>query len=205
MSEPNAGASAGLADGAGQDVSSKTTDATDEDESSPAEDFGIKLGVPLAIVAIVWAFVGPANLLEVGRYELPVVASFVEPLPYTFFAYIAAVTFVLALVGALVFPSRVPGASDDYAHDLAMGLIIPPVVAVVGMVALGFLVPAAFYAVTGELTTAGMIVLGMIVVGVGAFILQTIVILAVAVASAPLWAPAFAGAYVGTVVRRVGA
>lgn len=202
MSESNAAPDAGLTGDEETDVSADSME-TDDDESSPAEDFGTRLGVPLALLALAWAFVGPAHLLELGRYELPIVASFVEPTSYAFFLYLAGVTFVIALAGALSFPSRTDEPQDDYAGDLATGLIIPTIVVVVAMVALGFVFPALFYAVTGELMRAGLILVGVVVAAVAALILQTIVLLAVAVVSAPLWAPAFAGAYAGSFLRRV--
>lgn len=177
----------------------------DENEESPATDFGIKLGVPLALVALGWAFVGPANILEVGRYELPIVASFVEPFPIVFFGYVGAVTFAFALVGAVLFPSRAEEAVDEYATDLAIGLIIPAVGVVVLMAILGFVFPALFYLVAGEIGRAGLILAGVAVVVVAAFLLQTIAILVIALWSAPLWLPAIAGAYVGSFVQGVGA
>lgn len=192
-----------------EDVSTESQHETPEaeaekdEESSPAEQFGTRLGLGLAVVALAWAFAGPAHLLDVGRFELPIVASFVEPLPYAFFAYLAGVTFVVALAGALAVPSRVEDPQEDWASDFATGLIVPTVVLVGIMIVLGFLVPAVFYAVSGELARAGMIVVGVVVVGVGAVFLQTIVLLAVAVAAAPLWVPAFAGAHAGSFLRGV--
>lgn len=176
-----------------------------EIEESPATDFGIKLGVPLVLVALAWAFIGPAHLLEVGRYELPIVASFVEPLPYLFFGYVGAVTFAFALVGAVVFPSRAEEANDEYAVDLAIGLILPAVGVVVLMAVLGFVFPALFYLVAGEIGRAGLILAGVAVILVAAFLLRTIAILVIALWSAPLWVPAIAGAYVGAFVQGVGA
>lgn len=202
MSATNAPGGAELGGTDGESDGTEAIDA-DEDEPSPAEGFGTRIGVGLAAVALVWAFFGPGHILEVGRYELPIVASFVEPLPYRFFAYVGGIIFVLALGSALAVPSRVDDYQEGYATSLAMGLITPTVAATIVVAALGFLVPALFYAVSGELARAGMILVGIVVLAIGAFVLQTIAILAIAVVSAPLWAPAFAGAYVGSALHRV--
>lgn len=179
-------------------------DAESDDESSPAEDFGVRLGAVLALVAIAWAFVGPAHLLEVGRYELPILASFVDPVPLRFFGYVAGVTFALALAGGVAFPSVSDEQQEGYGPDLAIGLIVPTVLGVVLMVVLGYLFPALFYVVSGEFVRAGTIVGGMVVVGVGAYLLRTVVLVAVAVAASPLWVPAFAGAVTGSLLRTTG-
>lgn len=172
-------------------------DEEPDDESSPAEDFGMKLGAGLTIVALVWAFVGPGHLLEVGRYELPIVASFVEPLQVTYLLYVGGLTFLLALIGAIAFPALDVEAGDGYEGDLAMGLIIPPIVVVLVMAVLGFVFPALFYLVGGEVVRAGLILGGVVVVAVVAFLVRTITLIALAVAAAPLWVPSFAGAYAG--------
>lgn len=189
-----AGAGAGVEADGGARVEA---DEEPEDESSPAENFGTKLGVGLTIVALVWAFVGPSHLLEVGRYELPIVASFVEPLQVTYLLYVGGLTFLLALVGGIAFPAVDPEAGDDYEGDLAMGLIIPPIVVVLVMAVLGFVFPALFYLVGGEVVRAGLILGGIVVVAVVAFLVRTITLVALAVATAPLWVPSFAGAYAG--------
>lgn len=187
----------------GDERTDDAADREDEFDDSPATDFGLKLGVPLALVAGAWAFVGPAHLLELGRYELPIVASFVEPLPYRFFAYVGGITFALALVGGLAYPSLHEEMTDDYAIDLGIGLIIPAVGLTILLAVLGFLFPAVFYAVGGEFVRAGLIVVGVVAIVVAAFLLRTIALLVIAVWSAPLWLPALLGAGLGQVVRGV--
>lgn len=179
------------------------TDDEDAFEDSSATDFGMKLGVPLALVAAAWAIAGPAHLLEVGRYELPIVASFVEPLPYLFFAYVGGVTFAVALLGGLAYPSMHEEGADGYAIDLAIGLIIPAVGLTLLLAVLGFVFPALFYAVGGDIVRAGLIIVGVAIIVVAAFLLRTIALLVVAVWSAPLWLPAILGAGLGQVVRGV--
>lgn len=175
----------------------------DEFEDSPATDFGLKLGVPLALVAGAWAFVGPAHLLELGRYELPIVAGIVEPLPYRFFVYVGGVTFAVALLGGLAYPSFHDENTDNYAIDLGIGVIMPPVGLTLLLAVLGFLFPALFYAVGGEFVRAGLILVGVVIIVVAALLLRTIALLVIAVWSAPLWLPALVGAGLGQVLRGV--
>lgn len=180
-----------------------TVDGEDDLEDSPATDFGMKLGVPLALVAAALAVVGPARLLELGRYELPIVASFVEPPPYSFFASVGGVTLAVALVGGLAYPSLHDERTDDYAIDFAIGLILPAVGLTLLLAILGFLFPALFYAVGGEFVRAGLIVVGVLAIVVVAYLLRTIAILVIAVWSAPLWLPAILGAGIGQILRGV--
>lgn len=174
-----------------------------EEETSPAEDFGYRLGAALALVALVWAVAGPSHLLEVGRYEFPIVASFVEPLPYAFFGYVAGATFLLAFAGAWAFPSVTDEFQDAYASDLATGLITPTIVVTLAVALLGFLLPALYYLVTGQFGDAVLILVGLAVVVVGALLLQAIALVVVVVATTPLWVPAFAGAHAGSILRGV--
>lgn len=187
----------------GDDSTDSTVDDLDEFEDSPATDFGMKVGVLLALVAGAWAFVGPAHLLELGRYELPIVASVVEPLPYRFFAYVGGVTFTVALLGGVAYPNFSDEGTDEYAVDLAIGLIIPAVGLTLLLAVLGFLFPALFYAVGGDVVRAGLIIVGVVIIVVAAFLLRTIAVLVIAVWSAPLWLPAILGAGLGQILRGV--
>lgn len=184
----------------------------EDDESGPAVDFGLYLGVPLALIALVLAFVGPVRILTLFRYELPIVASFRSPLELTYFAYLGGASFLFALGGAVAFPLV---RSDDaleyledgdvsgYEVDLALGLIMPAAALAVLMAVAGFLFPALFYLVGGELIRAGQILLMVIVVVVLAVILQTIAMLVIAVWSSPLLIPSFLGSYLGGFLRQV--
>lgn len=187
----------------GDERTDVAADREDEFEDSPATDFGLLLGVPLALVAGAWAFVGPGHLLELGRYELPIVASVVEPLPYRFFVYVGGVTFALALIGGLTYPSLHEEMTDEYAIDLAIGLILPAVGLTLLLAVLGFLFPALFYLIGGEFVRAGTIVVGVVAIVVAAYLLRTVALLAIAVWSAPLWLPAILGAGIGQVLRGV--
>ena len=77
----------------GADATVESKDEDDTEESGPAEDFGLLLGVPLALIALVLAFVGPVRILTLFRFDLPIVASFRSPIQYEYFAYIGAVFF----------------------------------------------------------------------------------------------------------------
>lgn len=191
-----------MAAGTTEEGAEAAEDPLGDVEEAPAMDVGMKLGVPLSVVALVWAFVGPAHLLEVGRYELPIVASFVEPLPVRFFLYIGGVTFAFALAGGYVVPAIVDEDEGD-AIDVAIGLLIPVVVLTVLVALLGFVFPALFYLLTGEFVRAGLIFVGVALAVVIALFKLRIAMLIVGVWSAPLWLAALVGAVVGQFVRGV--
>ena len=119
---------------------------------------------------------------------------------------------MFALVGAVTFPSL---RSDDaieyvengdvtgYESDLAIGLITPAAVLAVLLVIAGFVFPALYYAIGGEVIRAGQVLL---MVGVGivvAYIFQIVTILLIAIGSSPLLVPSFVGSYVGGFCRSV--
>lgn len=189
-----------MAAGTGEAGADADEDPLGEVPESPSMDVGMQFGVGLALVALVWAVVGPSHLLEVGRYEWPIVASFVEPLPVRFFLYLGGVTFGFALAAALAFP-RLADPEDWDAIDLAIGLLIPIVVLTAVVALLGFVVPAVFYAVTGEVLRAGLILVGVAILLVVADAKRTVALLVVGIWSAPLWVAAFAGAGLGGRLR----
>lgn len=206
MSEANPGI--GPADGSRDTERAAVDPATEadptadgEDEASPAMDYGMKLGLPLALVALAWAFLGPDHILETGRYELPIVASFVEPLSYRFFGYVAGLTFVFALFGGIRCPSVIEEVTDGYVGDLATGLVVPTVGLVLLMAVLGFVFPALFYAATGEFVRGVLILVGVGIVLAIAAAFQALVTIGLLVAAAPLWLPAYVGASVGSAIR----
>lgn len=182
----------------------ETTDTDDEadDETSVASSFAFTLGLGLAVVAVGWAFFGPAALLETGRYELPVLASFREPFQTMFFAYIGAVTFGFAFLGSIALPSMRDVESESYETDFAISLVLPAAGVTVLMIVLGLLFPALFYLVNGELVRAGL-VLGMaLVIVVAALIYDVLGFLILGIVSIPLWLPSFVGAYAGGFLQK---
>lgn len=199
-------------DTAGSDSAEPPADDEADDENGPANDFGLLLGVPLALIALVLAFVGPVPLLELFRYELPIVASFRSPIEYTYFAYVGGITFIVALVGAVLFPVlrsddaveyAEDGSISGYESDLAIGLIMPPAILAVLMTIAGFVFPAVFYVIGGDVIRAGQILLVVGVLIAVALIFQIIAILAIALLSIPLLVPSFLGAYVGGFTRKI--
>lgn len=177
---------------------------TDEDEaeSSPADGFALRLGLPLALIAVALAFVGPVPLLETSRYELPVLASFQEPFQTMYFVYLGIATFGFALVGAFAFPSLREPEQDSYEGNIAISLILPSVAIAVLLAILGAVFPALYYIVTGELVQGGLVLVGAIVIVAIGFIFETIAILALAVAAAPLWLPSYLGSYAGGFIQK---
>ncbi|WP_181687306.1 hypothetical protein [Halorhabdus salina] len=184
----------------------------EEEESGPAEEFGTRLGIVLGLILTVWAFVGPASLFELFRYELPIVASFRDPIPNAFFGYMGGITLLFAIVGAIAFPLRRPNEAMDYVEsdelsgyesDFAIGLVIPVAAIAVVIAVLGFVFPALYYAVTGEFVRAGTILLGVIIMIAIAYLLSWIAILIVGVASLPVVIPSFVGSYLGGFVRKI--
>jgi hypothetical protein len=174
----------------------------DEEESSPAEDFALRLGLPLALVAFALAFIGPAPLLETSRFELPVLASFREPFQTMFFAYVGAVTFAFALFGALTFPSLWDEDQEGYEGGLAISLIIPSVGIAVVLAILGAVFPALYYFVTGQLVQGALVLVGAVIIVAIGLAFETIAILVLAAAAAPLWLPSYLGAYAGGFLQR---
>lgn len=180
----------------------ETEGGEDDDEGNPlAESFGLKLGVPLGVILLGWAFVGPGHLLTTGRFELPILASFRQPFRVEYLAYVAATTFAFAFAGGLVFP-WVFDDDGPYESSLAINLVLPAVAITVLLAVVGLVFPALFYVVTGDVVRAGL-VLGMaVVVVVVALIFRLVAMLVVGIWSAPLWLSSFAGVYTGSYLRR---
>lgn len=174
----------------------------DDDETTPAELFGQKLGLPLAAVALALAFVGPAPILELFRYELPMIASFRDSAGYGYLAWVGGATAVLGFAGGVAFRAVTDVDQVEYESDLAEGLVIPTVVLGVLMAALGYLVPLLYYVGTVQLARAGGIVIGIVIVAVVLALFSFLVMIALIVLAIPLWVPAYAGVYAGSYARK---
>ena len=171
-------------------------DEGDEYEGGPAMDVGLKLGAPLALVAVGLLFVGPQPLLEfdpTGKY-------FINTLDVGGpgnIVYISTATLGLSFLAGLLYPSLADELDDDFKLDLGLGLSLPTV-AVMGLGVLFFLFwPAVFALLNGALAEA-LISLVVALVLVGIAIAGSIVTLVVAaIATIYFVGPALIGSYVG--------
>ncbi|QGN07697.1 hypothetical protein Hrd1104_10565 [Halorhabdus sp. CBA1104] len=188
-------------------------DGEGDDGSGPAERFGMLVGAVLGIVLAGWAFFGPGHILELFRYELPVVASFRQPVPLAFFGYAGALTFAFAFVGAIAFPIVRPNEANAYGgHDeiagyewaFAKGLVGAIVAIALAIALLGVLVPAGYHVVTGRYSQA--LIMGLVAGAMvaGGYWLWWVATVGFRVATVPILVPAYVGARLGSVVRERG-
>lgn len=168
----------------------------EDEESSPAMDFGLKVGAPLALVAVGLLFVGPAPLLKFTPGDIMFVDSTSVEGPGNIW-YISGLTLALSFVTGLLYPSIVEDPVDDFKMDLGLGISFPTL-GVLGALALLVLFwPVLFSLLNGALIEAGiMLVVAVVVIGI-AVVGSIITIALAAIATLYFVGPALVGSYVG--------
>jgi len=168
----------------------------DEDESSPAMDFGLKVGAPLALVAVGLLFVGPEPLLKFTPGDIVFVDTTSGDGPGNI-VYISGLTLALSTLTGLVYPSIASEPVDDFKMDLGLGISFPTIGVLGALVVLMLFWPVLFSLLAGEFLTAG-IMLVIAVVAIGIAVAGSIITLAIAaVATLYFVGPALVGSYVG--------
>lgn len=171
-------------------------EASDEDdEMGPAEDFGIKLGVPIGLLSIYVLFIAETRVLSLSpeANDLFVVHSNgAEP-----FLYIATATLGVALVGGFVYPQITTDLYDDYRTDIAIGMIFAPAGVILLSFAAVLLEPVANHVLAGSIADAvlylviELIILAVLAVSSLGFLVVMIFF------GIYLGIPSFIGAYTG--------
>lgn len=181
----------GLADAVGG-----TAEEAEDEESSPAMDFGLKLGAPLALVAVGLLFVGPAPLLKFTPGDVVFVGSTNVDGPGNIW-YISGLTFAVSLVTGLLYPSFTDDPLEDFKTDLGLGISFPTIGVLVVLGLLLLFWPVLYSLLAGKLITAGVFLV-VAVVAVGIAVAGSIVTLAlIAIATLYFVGPALVGSYVG--------
>jgi len=170
---------------------------TDEDESGPAEDFGIKVGVPIGFVSLYLLFASPYRMISFASKSGDLFAydSSNEPL-----FYIGVTTLVVALFGGLLYPLVGEELYEDYKRELAIGTIFPPAGVILFLFTLVVLEPTLNAFLVGEFAT-GVGYFVATVIGLAILIGSSIGILAAVVFFGMyLGLPSYVGTYAGSFV-----
>lgn len=174
-------------------------DALDEeqdDESSPAMDFGMKIGIPFAIVAVGLLFVGPQPLLEFdmsGRY---IIESVDQGGPGNI-VYISGATLALSFVLGLFYPMIAGDVVDDFKTDLGLGLVVPTLGLMALLVVVFLFWPALYELMNGAIVDA-LISVGIAVVVIAVAVAGNVISLVIAaIATLYVVGPALVGSYLG--------
>jgi hypothetical protein len=168
--------------------------------SSPAENLGFNVGFVLAAVGAYVTFVGPMRGVDLALGSGPLwfavrdVAAF-GPLPY-----VSGATLVLGLLAGLGCPLWIGTARGEYEYDLAIGLIVPSVVLLAAVAALGLVVSVVHFASVGELLAAGVTTLAVGTLVLVARTSRRVVVGLLFVVSLPLAVPSFVGVYAGSLL-----
>ena len=189
---------AGDDDGSLADAVTGDDDEEEEYEGGPAMDFGLKLGVPFALVAVGLLFVGPEPLLAFDPQGKYIIDTLDVGGPGNI-VYISASTLALSFLAGLLYPSMADDldADDDFRMDLGLGLSLPTV-AVMGLGVLFFMFwPAVFALLNGALVEALITVVVAVVLVAIAVAGSVITLVVAAIATLYFVGPALVGSYVG--------
>ncbi|WP_435344301.1 hypothetical protein [Haloarchaeobius sp. HRN-SO-5] len=175
----------------------------DDDETSVAEAFGWKTGVPVGLVAVYAMFLGPDRVVGLSPVagDLLAVQTGDGAGP---FVLVSGATLVAGFVGGLAFTVVADELEADYRQDLAIGVLFPPVVVVLLVVLVVLLEPVANHLVAGQLVDATILfvveaVVAAIVVGSSIGILAAMVVFGVY-----FGIPSFVGVYAGSLLGELG-
>lgn len=188
-----------LEDGDGQgglaDAVTETGD-DEESESSAAMDFGMKVGAPLAILAVGLLFVGPAPHLQFTPGDVVLIESLDVGGAGNVW-YISGATLVLSLLVGLVYPSLADELDEDYKMDLGLGVAFPTLGLMGALVLAVLLWPVVHSLLAGALVEAGFfLVVAVVVIGIA--VAGSIITLAIAaLATLYIVGPALVGSYAG--------
>lgn len=168
----------------------------EESESSAAMDFGMKVGAPLAILAVGLLFVGPAPHLRFTPGDVVLIESLDVGGPGNVW-YISGATLVLSLLVGLVYPSLADELDEDYKMDLGLGVAFPTLGLMGALVLAVLLWPVVHSLLAGALVEAGFfIVVAVVIIGIA--VAGSIITLAIAaLATLYIVGPALVGSYVG--------
>lgn len=167
-----------------------------EEEMGPAEDYGFKLGVPLALLTAYLVFIGPEPAIQLSQDGGEVFSdpgSGAKP-----FLNVATVTLVATFAGGLIYPMVGGEIYEDYKMDLAVNSIILPALVFILLGALIILDPAFVDLLNGNISSAvGWFVIASIVTVVLLY-LNIGKIAVIIIFGVYLGIPSFVGSYTGT-------
>ncbi len=171
----------------------------DDDESGPAETFGLKFGVPLAVVAVGLLFIGPSPMFELSLGG-EMLFDTLQDSGYGPIPYISGTTLLVGLATGLAYPMSNKERYDGYKSEMAIGLVLPTGALMALLVLVAVFWPTVHFALAGDLITATIyLVIAAVIVAIatGAFV----VIIAVGLlALLYLIIPSFVGVYAGALV-----
>lgn len=181
------------------DVLDDEADAEDEqdDESGPAEDFGLKVGLPVAAIA--------GYLLVLSQYRVLALSPAPDDLFLDLdagadpFFYVAVSTLALSFVGALLYAAG-EEIYDGYRGDFAIGAILAPA-AVIVLVFAAFLLEPVLNAVLAGDFAGALLVLVVELIVVAVLLSTSLGIIALVIFfGLYLGLPSFVGTYAGAIV-----
>ncbi|WP_323191169.1 hypothetical protein [Halostella sp. PRR32] len=171
----------------------------EDDESGPAETFGLKFGAPLAVVAVGLLFVGPSPMFELSLGG-EMLFDTLQDSGYGPIPYISGTTLLVGLATGLAYPMSNKERYDGYKSEMAIGLVLPTGALMALLVLVAVFWPTVHFALAGDLITATIyLVIAAVIVAIatGAFV----VIIAVGLlALLYLIIPSFVGVYAGALV-----
>lgn len=190
----------GAMDDVDGEVLDEEVEDEEDDESGPAEDFGVKVGLPVAALA--------GYVLLLSQYRVLALSSApndlfvdIETSGEPFFS-IAVSTFALAFLGALLYAYG-EELYEGYRGDFAVGVIMPPAGVIVLILAAILFEPVFNDMLAGDF--AGAIFLLVIELIVLAVLLSTSlgIIALVIFFGLYLGIPSFVGTYAGAILGEI--
>lgn len=201
-------------------VAAADADADDDDEeteeSSPAEAFGLKVGLVVAAIVVGALFVGPVRLFDValdsgGLVPLETRESVTnEP-----FVLTAGATLVVGFFSGVAYPLTgreretdlsdgplglpIPGG-DDYRSEMAIGLVIPTMAVFVVLAVILALVPVAQSLFAGQIVQATIYFVVLALLAAIALGASVVLLALLVVASVYFIVPSFLGVFTGSFV-----
>lgn len=167
-----------------------------DDETSPAMDFGMKIGVPFAIVAVGLLFVGPQPLLEFDMSGKYIIETVDQGGPGNI-VYISGATLALAFVLGVFYPLFVNDPVDDFKMDLGLGLVVPTLGLMAVLVLVFLFWPALYEFMNGAIVDALIsIVIAVVLIAI-AVAGNLISLVIAAIATLYVVGPALIGSYLG--------
>lgn len=174
----------------------------EDDETGPGFDFGLAMGVVVAVITV-WAFFfSPSRMIEVTLNSGPVVFDTYDvgnlgPIPY-----ISGATLALGFASGVSFPFYSDDSDAGFEFDLALGLMVPTIAVVALLVGLALFFPVIHYLLAGDLITATIFLIVMAVIAAIVFSAWIVVVALFLIGLIYLAIPALAGVYGGSFLAR---
>ncbi|MFB6075176.1 MAG: hypothetical protein ABEJ89_09195 [Haloarculaceae archaeon] len=180
-----------------------TAPSLGEDEDSPAEAFGMRVGILLAAVGVGGLFVGPAPPFALAPGDSPFLLALRDVPDLGPFPSLAGAALVTGLLSGLLYTATADDRDAAYRGELAIGLVVPAAMLALAVVAVVAFSPAVHYALAGQVLLALAALFGASVLAAAALTFFRVTAAATLVALLYLALPAYLGVWLGSHLARL--